>query len=237
MTDRPIIFSAPMVRALLLEANEPGTGKSMTRRLRWSGGAPCWKCHGCGKVAADPEYQDCEECPECKGWGGKPTGWRRVKPGDRLWVRENLTRRKGNFLGIPQNVVEAHYAADDEDVVEERGFNVLPWWKGKGGLPSIHMPRWASRLTLVVTTTKIERLQAVSEQDCEREGLVWVPKQKIWGVKVEGGYSPYGLTAQECFMNLFCDLHGPSIWRDNPEVVAISFTVHRRNVDAKEKAA
>lgn len=150
MTDRPIIFSAPMVLALLAGR------KTMTRRLAWR---------------RDQKWGDARPIVGSERDYMIPTTWQRVKSGDRLWVRENLTRRRGNFLGIPQNVIEAHYAADDEDVVNEHEFNLLPWWKGKGGLPSIHMPRRVSRLTLVVTATKIERVQAISETDAKAEGV------------------------------------------------------------------
>jgi hypothetical protein len=106
-----------------------------------------------------------------------------------------------------------------------------------GKRTAIHMPRWASRLTLIVTETKVEPVRELSEQDGEREGLVWVPSQKIWGVELKEGYAPYGLSAQECFMNLWCDLHGPQAWADNPEVVALTFAVHKRNIDSMKGAA
>lgn len=206
MRDIPIIFSASMVRALLREVQEPGTGKSMTRRLRWV-----------GPKAAD-------------GIGMRQSGWTRVKPGDQLWVRERFS---------------GHYMLTGLSPSEWPDITPIWWWADGSPdegdwskpKPSIHMPRWASRLTLVITGTKVERLKDISEQDCEREGLVWDRARKIWGVKVDGGYSPYGLTAQECFMNLFCDLHGPAIWNDNPEVVALTFKVYAANIDAMKEAA
>src|SRR5579872_7240504 len=118
MTDRPIIFSAPMVRALR------GGRKTMTRRLATS--------------------------PLAK-----------ARAGDRLWVRESFTLydreepiEGGKFF---RRVPTPMYAADYE------GFNKpdRDWsWS-----PSIHMPRWASRLTLIVTAVKVERLQEISEED------------------------------------------------------------------------
>lgn len=103
----------------------------------------------------------------------------RWRPGDLLWVREALTARPmANFLtGEPTNAVVAAYAADDEDVVEKHGFNLVPWWSGGEeklrGLPSIHMPRWASRITLRVTDLKVERLQDIREDEAVAEGMIW----------------------------------------------------------------
>ena len=263
MTDRPIIFSAPMIRALLQEAKEQGTGKSMTRRLLYTK-----RTARNGMIPASASFLIDHPPPRGRisaaGW---PTDiapnqyytispWQRVKPGDRLWVRENWRVQswdEDSYLWIKYPADDSVKFIEDSDPdqaerlcesvcseldkageeQDEQGF-----YKSTAKLrtrPSIHLPRWASRLTLVVTRTKIEHLQHISEQDCECEGLVWVPTQKIWGVKVDGGYSPYGLTGQECFMNLFCDLHGPSIWRDNPEVVVITFSVHKTNIDAMPK--
>ena len=189
------------------EAKEQGTGKSMTRRLAW-------------RLKEDPEI------PGTLMATPMPSLWQRVQPGDRLWVKETFIHYREKCKESSTGFVDwLHYRSTDEN-------DFYPGMKWK---PSIYMPRIHSRLTLVVTATKIERLRTISEQDCEREGLVWVPTQKIWGVKVDGGYSPYGLTAQECFMHLFCDLHGPSIWRDNPEVVAIAFQVHKHNIYAMPK--
>jgi hypothetical protein len=226
MTDRPIIFSAPMILALLSER------KSMTRRLAWAFG----RVPKALLDAAAAEGKIGVVRPRV------PSLWQSVKPGDRLWVRESLTQRKGNFLGIPQNVVEAAYAADDEDVVDEREFNLLPWWKGKGGLPSIYMPRYVSRLTLVVTATKIERLQKISYVDTLAEGAP--------AVATYGGPEPHiiptdskgtGCTGKSLRAWFHHDvwnvLHGPGSWETNPELVALTFTVHKHNIDAMKEAA
>jgi len=111
----------------------------------------------------------------------------------------------------------------------------------RGSVPSLHMPRWASRLTLIVTATKIERLQDISEEDAIAEGIseihtqntFGVPK-RMYGVQVDGGYAFYCSSARESFMSLWCDLHGPDARNKNPEVVAISFRVIKANIDAPE---
>lgn len=190
MTDRPVIMSGPMVLALLREARAPGTGKTMTRRLAWT--------------------------PGRKGSPARPSAWRDVSAGDRLWVRESLCQRQGEFLGIKQDVIEARYAADEAEVLEEHGFNVLPWWQNAGSLPSIFMPRWASRLTLIVTATRAERLRDISEADAIAEG-------------VDGGFYP-----SHAYAELWNSLHGPGAWDANPDVIVVSFAAHERNIDQAE---
>lgn len=223
--DIPIIFSAPMVLALLREAKKPGTGKTMTRRLAWRELNTNVK----GRIAA--------------GLGKSPSPWQRVKPGDRLWVRENIGRRVAiTLLGTPakNGVEEAVYAADDSEVVNEDGFNLCPWWKSKGILPCIHMPRRVSRLTLVVTATKIECVQSITDADCIAEGA----NGKIIGPTGQpmlrrGGNVSHGRDAlRHWYRNLWDNLHrSDHSWYANPEVIALSFTVHRSNIDALPKAA
>ncbi len=99
----------------------------------------------------------------------------RVEPGDRLWVRENwragvaLYDRKKVFMCVyldaEGKVTEFDRMAPDVPV-ESRNNALL--WKTK---PSIHMPRWASRLTLGVTGIRVERVQDISPRDCIAEGI------------------------------------------------------------------
>jgi hypothetical protein len=209
MTDRPILFSAPMIRALV-EGR-----KTMTRRLA---------------------FRDLKEPQTKQIHGGArttfrvPTLWQKVKPGDRLWVRETcwIDRTVIPELGQRRAFFEGGYVQ----------------WEGGGhgdapGLPSshvgeifnlnislkrhnsIHMPRWASRLTLEVTATKIEKLNAISEEDAKAEG-VDRPIVPHWSNR------PF----RSAFRALWIDLHGAESWDANPDVVVISFTVHKCNIDA-----
>ena len=82
------------------------------------------------------------------------------QPGDRLWVRENIHRGKEGNL--------AFYAAD-KGLVTKNG-ECVPWIFNEPHVSSIHMPRWASRITLEITDIRIERLQDISEDDAEAEG-------------------------------------------------------------------
>ena len=138
--ERPILFSAPMVRAILAGA------KTQTRRivtrdaLRWldvDGFDP-------GFVAA-PEN------------ALSPYGY----AGDRLWVRETWAAAAWPLAGIPaRGEADIQYAADGVTSTDKDGR-----WR-----PSIFLPRWASRITLEVTGVRVERLQTITEEDVAAEG-------------------------------------------------------------------
>ena len=185
---------------------------------------------------APPHIGDWPNSTPAHYWTLSP--WQRVKPGDRLWVRENLRLLEGGFV---------QYVADHKGFQ----FGSLPFeiWKKanfkkhRAGriVPSIYMPRWASRLTLVVTATKIEPLQSISEVDAACEGM-W-PDEIVVGGKTRVGWfigakgdacSETPIRAFEC---LWVQLHGPESWRQNPEVVAMSFEVHKQNIDSMKEAA
>lgn len=184
MTDRPIIYSTPMVVALLENR------KTMTRRLAWR--------------------MDCGKRVE---WSASI--WQRVVPGDRLWVRENFARNE-NQLSDDRMDRSMVYAADAKGRALDNG-SPKPW------TPSIHMPRRASRLTLVVTATKIEPLREISEKDATAEGVFYDSANPD--------------TMRGRFRDLWIRLHGEEAWDANPEVVAVTFTVHKANIDAMPREA
>lgn len=201
MSDRPIIFSAPMIRALL------DGRKSMTRRIlkpqpnMLNGGFPL--NNGRGSYSTD-------------------AGWKRYSyaVGDRLWVREALicaTENMGEFASFADVVC---YAEDGSTAL--RDFQMVDWpWK-REMLNARFMPRWASRLTLIVTDVRVQRLQEISEADAVAEGIE--PGRRLSC----GGMSH---TAVDIFCDLWNSIHGPEAWALNPWVAALSFTVHRCNID------
>lgn len=228
--DIPIIMSAPMIRALLREIEAPGTGKTMTRRIAW---------RDAGFGLQDHSSEQLEEM-DAKGWDVvgegnegmwrvyKPSPWQRVKPGDRLWVRETL---------VPGSCGFDYDTPDDDgiDLSDMTDAQVEFWNRRAGGDPDdsprvspIHMPRWASRLTLIVTATKIERLQNISEADAVAEGAAPDPD-----AVAKFGYPQVYKFA---FADLWEGLHGPGSWDDNPECVALSFKPHLCNIDAMPEA-
>jgi hypothetical protein len=98
--------------------------------------------------------------------------------------------------------------------------------------PGIHMPRWASRLTLAVTDVRVERLQECSEADAIAEGIIeFEPTEEDPAefAYVDGG--DIWNNARSAYAALWNSINGPGAWEANPWVVAISFTVEQRNID------
>lgn len=198
MADRPIHFSAPMVRALL------DGRKTQTRRV----------------LKPQPPTGLMPECFAIAG-EAQPIGARWSR-GDRLWVRENWQALShGDYLPTKSQPCDLRYAATEPLACltsEVRGY---PW------RPSIHMPRWASRLTLTVTDVRVQRLQDISEADARAEGVSTIPEPN--DLKWEH-YSPHGVA----FVALWNSIHGPGAWDANQWVAAYTFTVHRCNIDQME---
>jgi hypothetical protein len=203
MTDRPILFSAPMIRALL-DGRKTQTRRVLKEQPPEGAKFFAWDLGPAGAFASFIK-------PDVRGnadlYPSRLPAWR----GDQLWVREAFCPR----LGWPAPVAKPHYRADD-DRPEWRSL-----WK-----PSIHMPRWASRLTLIVADVRVQRLQDISEADARAEGV----NPDAW-VQPDGTDTPSYVSA---FQTLWNSLHGPDAWAANPWVVALTFTVHPRNIDQIE---
>ena len=154
--ERPILFSGPMVRAIL-----NGT-KTQTRRVvnpqpsmvTGAGGADCtnrytWPDKKSGTQLCEyPSWANPQMLSQCH----------HGKPGDRLWVRETF-QYTGPELNIDPGYV---YRATDPDWSEMEGFT----WK-----PSIFMPRAVSRILLEITSVRVERVQDITEEDAKAEGI------------------------------------------------------------------
>ncbi|AZB65009.1 hypothetical protein EBL87_15130 [Cereibacter sphaeroides] len=198
MADRPIIFSAPMVRALL------NGQKSQTRRVLKKRAAMNALAVFGPSFLLLPGNIDLVGCA----------------PGDRLWVREAWTARMEHGWTIADARSrmfreEILYRADGDD--------------GEGWWPSIRMPREFSRTTLIVTGVRVERLQDISGEDCAAEGACEFALMPPTDEEAAEG--------RDVFRDLWNSLHGPEAWDANPWVAAISFTVHRSNIDAMETAS
>ena len=158
-------------------------------------------------------------------------------PGDRLWVREafrfhsiaDLTRPK--FM-LPGDVVQ--YEADGVQV----GYLTAHGGFIPGQLrSSIHMPRWASRLTLAVTDVRVHRVQEITEKDAKEEGAEQVGELK--GAPLWRNYSEdekprrWGplFAPKASFTSLWNSIHGPDAWDRNDWVAAYTFTVEKVNID------
>ena len=199
MMDRPILFSAPMIRAIL-EGR-----KTQTRRVIKDTGFYAIDGHHGAETAKRERAALATRCP----YG---------QPGDRLWVREA-------FQPLFADGVENHWETD--------------WKTGKGyaisypatdGIheyldaddnlsdackPSIHMPRWASRITLEIASVRVERLNDISEADCIAEGCAG-------GHGAIPGYA-YAATPFEHYRALWESINGTGSWDMNPWVFVIEF--------------
>jgi hypothetical protein len=190
MTERPILFSAEMVRAIL-EGQKTQTRRKMKpakakRPKRW---------------LIDDAAVNGLVCP----YG---------EPGDLLWVREAWRVHKSYDVLNAARV----YGAMGGDVAYCVDYLATPrnedfWGRGR---PSIHMPRWASRITLRITDVRVERLQAISEDDARAEGCPYPPE---WA----GRFMDRDETAKTWFKSIWNTINGPGAWDANPWVWAISF--------------
>lgn len=207
MSERGMIFNAEMVNAIL------SGRKTQTRR-------PIkWKQTRFTEIAERddgslwPWAEDCERGGDI--WFACPYG----EIGDRIWVRETWqvihdhidesshVEDRTYAPSIPKekdrywHTVYAEHFGDESR--EDRGF---PW------RPAIHMPRWASRITLEITDVRVERLRGLSEEDAKSEGII----------PSAGGVLP-GWEYRINFRDLWMDIYGTDNWEANPWVWVIEF--------------
>jgi hypothetical protein len=204
MADKPIPFSAPMVRAILAGR------KSQTRRILkpqpWEG------------ARYTGVHFSSDEPPTW--FFNSPRGPIKVReayaPGDRLWVRETW-RTDPAYDGFPprdlRNTVPLLFEADDPDRSLDRSL----WGRYRHAR---FMPRWASRITLEATDVRVQRLQEISEEDAIAEG--------IGDPYLGDGDPPFEeqavvVSRKMQFRNLWNTIHGPGSWEASPWVAAITF--------------
>lgn len=216
MTDYPIIFSGEMVRALL------DGKKTMTRRTAWR------ECHCRGEPRFAWPDGPRVACSTCNGSNQRPTIWQKVRPGDRLYVREAWrTLHKSDCLR-PRELAEDFRKITFEADPENRN----PLWAFGKLRRSLHMPRWASRLTLEVTATKMERLGEITWEDAIAEGVVDTGRRdgEPWPhCEIPGVPGLREAEAPAVFLSLWERLYG--CCNVDEEVVALTFAVHHQNID------
>jgi hypothetical protein len=229
--ERPILFSGAMVRAIL-EGR-----KTVTRRLlkdhqipkldphsppvdgmRWSAIAQRHSRYGfCAFGATEAEC-----AAELALLNVCPYG----KPGDRLWVREAHSihrthgqrrddgERWGPWGGLPTRI-----SPDGTQIAYYReGFDRCDPGRWR---PSIHMPRWASRILLEITAARVERLQDISEEQALAEGVKSEPCDHARQACADIGC--WGDTAKGAFGFLWEQLNGAGSWAANPWVWVVEF--------------
>jgi hypothetical protein len=241
MTDRPIIFSAPMVRALLAGR------KTQTRRLiKPQPISPQVRefrhvatVTATGQSVFNTMSTAGHPIPAMPGPPHCVTG-EYVAPygkGDRLWVRESwcINGFKSTATGpehcyfAASDEVQAAHDGDGFTVFNKDGSERSPW------LTPIHMPRWASRLTLTVTDVRVQRLQDITEADARSEG-VWRSTSGMYHFTEHGHGAGYH-SAVSAFDTLWTTINGPASWPSNPWVVALTFTAAHHNIDAQRAEA
>lgn len=217
MADRPILFSAPMVRAILREIAAPGTGKTQTRRLL--NVDPAWHLDQRRRAAAEAgHYWFTDHLDEPGCYHVEP----RYRVGDRLWVAEEVRfcRQMDKIAPGSLSRYEPRVYTADGMVYEPACMMIEP---GKRR-PPMFMSRWASRLTLHVTEVRVQRLQDISEDDAVAEGC-----RGFVSADGEDGTSP-----REEFHDLWDSLNAERApWAGNPWVVAVTFRPVLGNIDSE----
>jgi hypothetical protein len=210
MAERPILFSASMVQALLAGR------KTQTRRAVKP--QPCDEWSPVVEPYNPTVIIRGEEMPGAEVFGASDDREGRVcpygRPGDRLWVRESFA---------PLTVGYA-YAADPI-------WNAAPDGRWR---PSIHMPRVASRITLEITEVRVERLQSISESDAIAEGCTytdfglnrWHRPQPGWKCgDTPTGHEQCMHSAVYAYASLWDEINGAGAWNTNPWTWAVSFRI------------
>lgn len=203
MKERPILFSAPMVLALL-DGNKTQTRRVVKPQPEWTEPATIWQQgdghSGPGWYAHNEDYPD-----EGALFYRCPYG----QPGDRLWVRETWCHQWNDKTGYQENGY--WYRATTPDVQHVDGAEKSPW------KPSIHMPRAASRITLEITAVRVERLQDISDADAQAEGIVPAGDGNGWQTADTRHYMADPVAS---YMSLWESINGPVA---NPWVWVIEF--------------
>jgi hypothetical protein len=239
VSDHPILFSGAMVRALLA-----GTKTQTRRMVKPQPTEPC---------ACDLD-DECTHTFVERGvvraparWGSHPVPCPYGVAGDRLWVRE--TWGPCDDLAIGHDLDDAENVAFQADLsacffdgmqpldTKDWNWDFVGTEQKRGWRPSIHMPRWASRITLEVTDVRVERLQDLSEGDAKAEGLGVITKDggRMWkyGIPDRDGlpgndddgwhWCEWEADPRKAYAKLWNSITGPAAWDVNPWVWAVSF--------------
>jgi hypothetical protein len=225
-----------MIRGLLREASNPGTGKTQTRRIL--------------KPQPQTFEVDGKECdvgllhiqgdqfPSITVGRVIPGQVVRCAIGDRLWAREAWNAGVG-YNGVPPReiapVARINYLATPDNSSNRK------WGVYR---PAMFMPRWASRLTLTVTDVRVQRLQEIDEDDAIAEGIT---REKVivdahcaggrhtevhgWRYFYDGCAEDGYDEASAAYAALWEQINGPGSWSANPIVVVLSFSVKLGNID------
>lgn len=214
MTERGMIFNSEMVRAIL-DGRKTQTRRIMKEQPVLNGNfyevfGSAWS-KGMTSIPAVPGHSLSTRCP----FGAV---------GDRIWVREGFFPAPLEMQSEPPRKTMWNIAYRDGMQMEKLApaeynptiYNYERW------TPSIHMPRWASRILLEITDVRVERLNAISEEDARAEGII------DGGCLNCGEPEPCGCAnpepdATDAFAYLWQSIYGQENWNANPWVWVISF--------------
>lgn len=213
MKERPVIFNGEMVRAIL------DGRKTQTRRL-----VPEWQRPKLyPENDGEPHYNWMAVAQSDRRWGygvfgeteeacAKELSTMAPCPfgnaGDRLWVRETFAAFDADWKhpGKPHDLKDGPWP----NVVYPASVAKIPDGTCR---PSIHMPRWASRIMLEITAVRVERLNDISEEDARAESVA--PSQHI--------ITPPEALYRVGFLKLWQSIYGEESWGANPWVWVIEF--------------
>ena len=217
MIEKPILFNSEMVRAVL------DGRKTMTRRvIDWK------RLH---KQAGLPFPTKCKlawyRILDSWGLGTEDNYIGEVKcpygkKGDRLWVCESMRKSEA---GRQDNI---YYSADNKGVGNVVWGKIVDYgWEDKSSVPSIHMPRWASRINLEIVGVRVERVASISPSDCSKEGVTFRKPEGCWT------NTQYNENAVIDFKTLWDSINANRkdkdgnllnySWADNPWVFVVEF--------------
>ncbi|HBS6293330.1 TPA: hypothetical protein RGL45_004892 [Klebsiella pneumoniae] len=207
MKERGMIFNSEMVRAIL------DGRKTQTRRpIKWKQ----TRFTEIGEREDGSKWPWSEDAEHaCDFWHPCPFG----AVGDRIWVRETFCTVDDTQYGGGKWV--DYRATPKFEASHPAGWDCAPndaealKWR-----PSIHMPRWASRILLEITDVRVERLNAISQEDAQAEGMELTGWRPTYSDPDSGGEV---LTPYDNFAQLWESIYGEESWKANPWVWVIEF--------------
>ncbi|EPY7254821.1 hypothetical protein ACXEI8_004506 [Klebsiella pneumoniae] len=215
MKERGMIFNADMVRAIL------DGRKTQTRRpIKWKQ----TRFTEIGEREDGSKWPWSEDAEHaCDFWHPCPFG----AVGDRIWVRETFQGPlfdydlMDNYCKDPTPFEKPEFCVYKADGVPAPEFydaddELHCCWR-----PSIHMPRWASRILLEITDVRVERLNAINEHDAQAEGVAKL-RGGFWK-HYQPGWTQHQLSARGSFVTLWKSIYGDESWNSNPWVWVIKF--------------
>lgn len=219
MKERPILFSAPMVRAIL-DGRKTVTRRFVKQDLQRLGDGDWYAFDHKGI-----NYRVNARHTTVAAWAHLLQFCPYGQAGDQLWVREAFSGphcmdASDGCKEVPPSkwgdCSRIWYWADGNPTEGD-------WTRPR---PSIHMPRWASRITLEIVSVRVERLQDISEEDAAAEGVYRESEDEIpfngpW--YINAGDSQGYATAKSCYAALWDSINGEGSWEKNPWVWVIEF--------------